>query len=510
MVMALPNTQYVAHEFVRQYYTMLHKDPSQLHRFYTKESRLTHGVSPNAKSEEPVCGQEAIYEKIAQLNFQNCHAKIKSIDSHPTIGGGVVIQVTGELSNSGMGMRKFMQTFVLAQQDPKKYNVYNDIFRYQDETFEDTENDETVDGTVESENGYHHTEAAVSNTIEDEREELDEDSSDPETSENATSQEQNFEPYVDEVVEPEKQEGTEFVEQEFHDVDESRSDEKTYGEPLAWKEEEPVHEVDDDVQEDGETYEEPEKEEVLNGVEDEKPSSYEEKPEPVEQPKEPEVEVPSKPVTWAALAKKNTVPATQAPVVPKPVVKKTSPAPQKPVKRREEPPPLKKDFSDDSRRRAGPPPDEHQIFIGNLPNNITEEEVRKAFQEYGTIVEIRLNPKNFGFVAFSGPEAPQEILKKLKTITIQNQTINTEVKKSVSGGGRGGSGGVGGGGGFRRDREKDSNRNRGDFKNRNTGGGGNRPGKSSSFAQKQPRNEEGKSEKSRDFKSSRDQRSSRR
>ena len=33
-------------------------------------------------------------------------------------------------------------------QDPKKYNVYNDIFRYQDETFEDTENDETVDGTA--------------------------------------------------------------------------------------------------------------------------------------------------------------------------------------------------------------------------------------------------------------------------------------------------------------------------------------------------------------------------
>ena len=28
------------------------------YRFYTKESRLTHGVSPNEKSEEPVCVQE--------------------------------------------------------------------------------------------------------------------------------------------------------------------------------------------------------------------------------------------------------------------------------------------------------------------------------------------------------------------------------------------------------------------------------------------------------------------
>ncbi len=28
-------------------------------------------------------------------------------------------------------MRKFMQTFVLAPQAPKKYYVHNDIFRYQ-------------------------------------------------------------------------------------------------------------------------------------------------------------------------------------------------------------------------------------------------------------------------------------------------------------------------------------------------------------------------------------------
>ena len=33
MVMAQQtNTQYVAHEFVRQYYTILHRDPTQLHR----------------------------------------------------------------------------------------------------------------------------------------------------------------------------------------------------------------------------------------------------------------------------------------------------------------------------------------------------------------------------------------------------------------------------------------------------------------------------------------------
>ena len=85
-------------------------------RFYTSDSRLTHGVSPNARAEDPVCGQQAIFEKISALKFQDCYVKIRSVDSHPTIGGGVVIQVSGELSNRGMAMRKFMQTFVLAQQ----------------------------------------------------------------------------------------------------------------------------------------------------------------------------------------------------------------------------------------------------------------------------------------------------------------------------------------------------------------------------------------------------------
>lgn len=45
--------------------------------------------------------------------------------------------MTGELSNNGDPMRRFMQTFVLAPRQPKKYYVQNDIFRYQDEVFED-------------------------------------------------------------------------------------------------------------------------------------------------------------------------------------------------------------------------------------------------------------------------------------------------------------------------------------------------------------------------------------
>lgn len=84
-------------------------------------------------------GQKQIHQKIQQLNFHDCHAKITQVDSQATLGKGVVVQVTGELSNAGQPMRRFTQTFVLASQSPKKYYVHNDIFRYQDEIISDEE-----------------------------------------------------------------------------------------------------------------------------------------------------------------------------------------------------------------------------------------------------------------------------------------------------------------------------------------------------------------------------------
>ena len=59
---------------------------------------------------------QEIHQKIDSLNFQDCHTKIRQVDALSTIGNGVVVQVTGELSNSGHPLRRFMQTFVLAPQ----------------------------------------------------------------------------------------------------------------------------------------------------------------------------------------------------------------------------------------------------------------------------------------------------------------------------------------------------------------------------------------------------------
>ncbi|XP_055615733.1 ras GTPase-activating protein-binding protein 1 isoform X2 [Toxorhynchites rutilus septentrionalis] len=143
MVMeAQPSPQSVGREFVRQYYTLLNKAPDHLYRFYNNSSSFVHGGLDSKNQEATlVIGQKQIHNKIQQLNFRDCHAKISQVDSQATLGNGVVVQVTGELSNDGQPMRRFTQTFVLAAQSPKKYYVHNDIFRYQD-VYSDDEIDE--------------------------------------------------------------------------------------------------------------------------------------------------------------------------------------------------------------------------------------------------------------------------------------------------------------------------------------------------------------------------------
>ena len=57
------------------------------------------------------------------------------MDSHETLGNGLLVKVWGELSNNGEPMRRFMQTFALVPQSPKEYKVHLDIFRFLDEVW---------------------------------------------------------------------------------------------------------------------------------------------------------------------------------------------------------------------------------------------------------------------------------------------------------------------------------------------------------------------------------------
>lgn len=62
---------------------------------------------------------------------------IHSVDAQNSAGGGIIVQVIGEMSNHGDAWKKFVQTFFLAEQ-PNGYYVLNDIFRFlKEESVED-------------------------------------------------------------------------------------------------------------------------------------------------------------------------------------------------------------------------------------------------------------------------------------------------------------------------------------------------------------------------------------
>ena len=143
MANEIDNVKSVGVEFVRQYYTMLNRAPQLLFHFYNEDSTFVYGcLDKPGKSAKFVCGREQIHNKIMLMNFNNCHTKIRQIDSMQTISDGFVIQVIGELSNDGQPLRRFLQTFVLALQSPNKYYVCNNIFRYHDEVFTDETDDQ--------------------------------------------------------------------------------------------------------------------------------------------------------------------------------------------------------------------------------------------------------------------------------------------------------------------------------------------------------------------------------
>ncbi|XP_010215975.1 PREDICTED: ras GTPase-activating protein-binding protein 1, partial [Tinamus guttatus] len=94
-----------------------------------------------------------IHKKVLSLNFKDCHTKIRHVDAHATLNDGVVVQVMGELSNNMQPVRRFMQTFVLAPEGSvaNKFYVHNDIFRYQDEVFGDSDTEPPEESEEEGE-----------------------------------------------------------------------------------------------------------------------------------------------------------------------------------------------------------------------------------------------------------------------------------------------------------------------------------------------------------------------
>uniref|UniRef100_A0A3Q3ILN2 GTPase activating protein (SH3 domain) binding protein 2 n=1 Tax=Monopterus albus TaxID=43700 RepID=A0A3Q3ILN2_MONAL len=380
MVMEKPSPLLVGREFVRQYYTLLNKAPDFLHRFYGRNSSYVHGgLDPNGKVAEAVYGQAEIHKKVMSLQFSECHTKIRHVDAHATLSDGVVVQVLGELSNNGQPMRKFMQTFVLAPEGSvaNKFYVHNDIFCYEDEVFGDSEA-ELDEGKI------------FLNLFGGIEEPMEEPAPEPEP-------EPEPEPKVEEIK-PE-------------------TDEK-----------------------------------VLEEMEEKAPS-----PVPVESP--PNTQEPPKAFSWALVTSKNLPPTgtVTSSGIPPHVVKAQSSQPRAEAKPETQTAPLRArdqrtrdrpsftprgprpdgESGDMDSRRIIRYPDSHQLFVGNLPHDIDENELKEFFMTYGNVVELRINTKgvggklpNFGFVVFDDSDPVQRILGAKPIMFPGEVRLNVEEKKT--------------------------------------------------------------------------------
>ena len=94
------------------------------------------------------------------------------------------------------------------------------------------------------------------------------------------------------------------------------------------------------------------------------------------------------------------------------------------------------------------------IYVGNLPKTTTEEAVRKLFEEYGEVTEIKLlkdqytdELRGFGFVTMPSKADAQKAIQEANDTEFEGRALivnEARPRKDRSGGRQRGGGGGGG------------------------------------------------------------------
>jgi RNA recognition motif-containing protein len=91
---------------------------------------------------------------------------------------------------------------------------------------------------------------------------------------------------------------------------------------------------------------------------------------------------------------------------------------------------------------------ESKLYVGNLPYNVTEDDLRTLFSQAGQIKEIAMimdrdtrQPKGFGFVEMTTQEEAEKAIKLFNDYEMDGRRmmVNKARPKTEGGGGRGGS-----------------------------------------------------------------------
>ncbi|MBW1715800.1 MAG: RNA-binding protein [Deltaproteobacteria bacterium] len=76
------------------------------------------------------------------------------------------------------------------------------------------------------------------------------------------------------------------------------------------------------------------------------------------------------------------------------------------------------------------------IYVGNLPYNVTEEELREAFSEFGEVSSVNVimdkysgQSKGFGFVEMEKSSEAEEAIKALNESSLKGRNIKVNQAK---------------------------------------------------------------------------------
>ncbi|KAI0175075.1 hypothetical protein LQW54_012955 [Pestalotiopsis sp. IQ-011] len=116
------NFEEVAKQFVTFYYSQFDSDRKQLAPLYREQSMLTFESSATQ-------GATAIVEKLAGLPFQQVKHQVSTLDAQPSVNGGVLVLVTGQLLvDEEQRPMSYAQAFQLMPEGGSFF-VFNDVFK---------------------------------------------------------------------------------------------------------------------------------------------------------------------------------------------------------------------------------------------------------------------------------------------------------------------------------------------------------------------------------------------
>lgn len=112
----------VGKAFLEYYYSIFQTARQNLAGLYQDASMLTF-------EGQKFQGAQAIVQKLSSLPFQQCRVTPATMDFQPSVSGGIIVFVTGQIQTEGESNAiKFSQVFHLAPLN-NSFVVTNDMFR---------------------------------------------------------------------------------------------------------------------------------------------------------------------------------------------------------------------------------------------------------------------------------------------------------------------------------------------------------------------------------------------